>query len=144
MASQADPGFAPQTAVSGLGGIVSEVTPDDAVRAHGGDVDESGGLAKQYARVFVENKPAVVGAFVIVFMILFCWIGPIIYPTNQTSTLTALLYSTPNLPPSSQHLLGTDHSGFDMLGRIMYGGQVSLEVGFAAAAIATIVGVLWG
>jgi peptide/nickel transport system permease protein len=31
-----------------------------------------------------------------------------------------------------------------MLGRIMYGGQVSLEVGFAAAGLATVVGVLWG
>ena len=31
-----------------------------------------------------------------------------------------------------------------MLGRIMYGGQVSLEVGFAAAAIATVIGVLFG
>ena len=46
--------------------------------------------------------------------------------------------------PSSGHLLGTDQSGFDILGRIMYGGQVSLEVGFAAAAIATIIGVLYG
>jgi peptide/nickel transport system permease protein len=81
---------------------------------------------------------------VIAFMTLFCWIGPIVYPTNQTSALTALLDSTPNAPPSSRYPLGTDHVGFDMLGRIMYGGQVSLEVGFAAAAIATILGVLWG
>ena len=70
--------------------------------------------------------------------------GPIFYTTNQTSTQAALLFSTQNSPPSRAHLLGTDQSGFDMLGRIMYGGQVSLEVGFAAAAIATVVGVLFG
>ncbi len=75
---------------------------------------------------------------------LFCFLGPLVYHTNQSSTQNALLYSTQNAPPSSAHLLGTDQSGFDILGRIMYGGQVSLEVGFAAAAIATIIGVLYG
>src|SRR5207342_2523511 len=66
------------------------------------------------------------------------------YPTNQTDTQAALLHSTQNSPPSSEHPLGTDSVGFDMLGRIMYGGQVSLLVGFVAALIATVVGVLVG
>src|SRR4029077_15537632 len=66
------------------------------------------------------------------------------YHTNQTDTQKALLTSPANAPPSSEHPLGTDPSGFDMLGRIMYGGQISLIVGFAAAAIATVVGVLVG
>ena len=130
------------TAVTGMGGVVEEAEPDGLPA--GGEATKSGGLARQYLRVFVENKLAVIGAAVIVLMVLFCFIGPIIYPTNQTSTQDALLYSTQNAPPSAQYPLGTDQSGFDMLGRIMYGGQVSLEVGFAAAAIATVVGVLFG
>jgi peptide/nickel transport system permease protein len=77
-------------------------------------------------------------------MVLFCFLGPLVYPTNQTSTQDALLFSTQNSPPSRAHPLGTDQSGFDELGRIMYGGQISLEVGFAAAAIATVLGVLFG
>ena len=81
---------------------------------------------------------------IIVASVLFCFLGPLVYHTNQISTQNALLYSTQNAPPSSGHLLGTDQSGFDIFGRIMYGGQVSLEVGFAAAAIATIIGVLYG
>ncbi len=139
-----DSGLAVPTAVAGIGGIVPEVIPDDAVRPAGGEAAGGGRLAKQYLRVFVENKLAVIGVFVVVFMILFCWIGPIVYPTNQTNAQLAFLYSEPNLPPSSAHLLGTDETGFDMLGRIMYGGKVSLEVGFASAAIAMVVGVLWG
>jgi peptide/nickel transport system permease protein len=126
------------TAVTGLGEIVDEVEAD------GGEGVSSGGLAGQFARVFVENKLAVVGAGFIVFSVLFCFVGPLLYHTNQTSTQNALLYSTSNLHPNRHHLLGTDNAGFDMLGRIMYGGQVSLEVGFAAAGIATSVGVLIG
>ncbi|MHB1577099.1 MAG: ABC transporter permease, partial [Candidatus Dormibacteria bacterium] len=40
--------------------------------------------------------------------------------------------------------LGTDPVGYDVLGRLMVGGQTSLEIGFAAALIAVGMGVLWG
>jgi peptide/nickel transport system permease protein len=112
----------------------------------GGEAQQQtgGGLWLQILRVFVENRLAVVGVAIIVFMILFCFLGPFFYPTNQTDTQKALLTAPANAPPSSQYPLGTDQSGFDMLGRIMYGGQVSLIVGFAAAGIATVVGVLFG
>lgn len=112
----------------------------------GGEAQQQtgGGLWLQILRVFVENRLAVVGVAIIVFMILFCFLGPVFYHTNQTDTQKALLTAPANAPPSSQYPLGTDQSGFDMLGRIMYGGQVSLIVGFAAAGIATVVGVLFG
>jgi len=116
----------------------------DAAAPSGGEARSSGGLAIQVFRVFVENKLAVVGAVVIIFMVLFCFLGPVFYSTNQTNAQLALLNSVENAAPSSAHLFGTDANGFDMLGRIMFGGQTSLEVGFAAAAIATVVGVLWG
>ncbi len=47
-------------------------------------------------------------------------------------------------PPSVQHLLGTDELGRDMLSRIFYGGQASLEAGFFSVAIALVVGVALG
>ena len=103
-----------------------------------------GGLTVQLLRVFVENRLAVLGIGLIVLAVLFCFAGPLLYHTNQTDTQKALLDSVQNAAPSGAHPLGTDQSGFDMLGRIMYGGQISLEVGFAAAGIATIVGVLVG
>jgi peptide/nickel transport system permease protein len=77
-------------------------------------------------------------------MVLFCFLGPVFYHTNQTNAQLALLNSAENASPTSAHFFGTDANGFDELGRIMYGGQTSLEIGFAAAAIATVVGVLWG
>ncbi|MDA8284379.1 MAG: ABC transporter permease [Actinomycetota bacterium] len=103
-----------------------------------------GGQLRQIARTFIENKLAVAGFVVLVLMVLFCWVGPLFYHTNQTNTQTALLNSTQNAPPSGTNPLGTDENGFDILGRLMFGGQNSLMIGFAAAGVATVLGVIWG
>jgi peptide/nickel transport system permease protein len=112
----------------------------------GGEAQQrsGGGLTMQLVRVFAENRLAVIGLVIIVLMILFCFVGPVFYHTNQTDTQKALTSAPANAPPSSQYPLGTDENGFDMLGRIMYGGQISLIVGFAAAGIATVLGTLVG
>ena len=110
----------------------------------GGEVVSTGGILRQLVRVFLENKLAVVGLAVIVFMILFCFLGPFLYHTNQTNAQEALLNSTQNANPSGSNLLGTDQSGFDELGRLMFGGRNSLIVGFAAAAVSVLWGVLYG
>lgn len=47
-------------------------------------------------------------------------------------------------PPSREHPLGTDSFGRDVLTRILYGGRVSLSVGFTAVAILTTVGAILG
>ena len=47
-------------------------------------------------------------------------------------------------PPSADHLLGTDKNGMDMLTRLMYGGRVSLVIGFIVVFIAALLGVVLG
>jgi peptide/nickel transport system permease protein len=109
----------------------------------GGESSSVGGMGRQILQVFLENRLAVVGLFVIVFFILFCFLGPVLYHTNQTNSENAL-NATLNGAPNSGHLLGTDATGFDMVGRLMFGGQASLIVGFSSAAVATVVGVIYG
>ena len=46
--------------------------------------------------------------------------------------------------PSREHWLGTDRNGMDMLTRLMYGGRVSLVIGFIVEAIATVLGIIMG
>ena len=46
--------------------------------------------------------------------------------------------------PSSKHWLGTDKYGMDMLTRLMYGGRVSLMIGFIVIIIETVLGVIMG
>ena len=106
----------------------------------GGEVQVVSSGWKLAIREFLDNKLAVAGLVVIVFFILFCFIGPLIDPTNQT--LVNPLNT--DLAPGGSHLLGTDEHGFDEFGRIMLGGQSALEIGFFAAAIATVIGTLWG
>jgi peptide/nickel transport system permease protein len=92
-------------------------------------------------RTFAENRLATTGAFILLVLLLFCFAGPHLYHTNQTYANLA----SADLPPGSPgHPLGTDNLGFDELGRLMAGGQASLEVGIAAALFATIFGALWG
>jgi peptide/nickel transport system permease protein len=120
------------------------VPPIDVVTApEGGETSSVGGMGRQILQVFLENKLAVVGLFVIVFFILFCFVGPSVYHSNQTNSELAL-NATQNASPGKGNPLGTDNTGFDMLGRLMFGGQASLIVGFASAAAATVVGVIYG
>jgi peptide/nickel transport system permease protein len=98
------------------------------------------GLLRRGWEVFAENKLALVSLCVIVFIVLFCFVGPLIYKTNQVNTnLTNTL-----CPPSASHLLGCDNVGYDQLGRLMIGGQTSLEVGVAAAIVSVLIGTLYG
>ncbi|MCR5160861.1 MAG: ABC transporter permease [Lachnospiraceae bacterium] len=46
--------------------------------------------------------------------------------------------------PSAQHILGTDGDGYDVMARIMYGGRVSLMVGFIVVFLETLIGVIMG
>lgn len=89
---------------------------------------------------FLHNKRAIGGCAVVLFLILFCFVGPLIYRTNQTITNLNL----ENLPPGGGHPLGTDEYGIDVLGRLMVGGQSSLELGFAVAVASTVIGALYG
>jgi peptide/nickel transport system permease protein len=86
------------------------------------------------------DKAAVFGLAVVVLMIGFSFIGPLLYRTDQIHTNLDLM----RLPPAPGHLFGTDEVGYDLLGRLMLGGQTSLEVGLTAAILATTFGVVWG
>ncbi len=90
--------------------------------------------------VFIENKLAIVGVTILVLIVLFCFAGPYFYHSDQVHVNLA----NENLPPGTGHPLGTDQNGYDVLGRLMVAGQISLEVGIAAAIIATALGTLWG
>ena len=46
--------------------------------------------------------------------------------------------------PSAKHILGTDGDGFDVLARIMYGGRISLMVGFVVVFLETFLGIIMG
>jgi peptide/nickel transport system permease protein len=106
----------------------------------GGEVSASGSPWVLVARTFAQNKLALVGVAVVVIIILFSFIGPIVDPTDQINpNLIAV-----NLAPGAGHVLGTDSSGFDILGRLMKGGQSSIEVGILVGLVSTVAGLIYG
>jgi peptide/nickel transport system permease protein len=91
-------------------------------------------------REFRRHRLGVVGLVLIALLIAFCFLGPLIHPTDQIHTNIDIT----NIGPSASHLLGTDSNGYDILGRLMVGGRDSLEIGVAVALLATLLGALWG
>ncbi|MGH7642224.1 MAG: ABC transporter permease [Candidatus Dormibacteria bacterium] len=114
----------------GFSGSPAAGEPESPTRSHLGE----------NLRVYATNRFALAGAIFLVFSILFSFLGPLLYRTNQVAA-NLLIGSQ---PPSAVHLLGTNPEGFDILGRLMVGGQSTLEVAFAVAALATTFGALWG
>ncbi len=89
---------------------------------------------------FKRNKLAIVGLFLITFLIIICFYGPVFsnYPLLKTDIIMA------KLKPGPEHLLGTDSSGRDILTRLMYGGRISITVGFVAVLLEILLGTTLG
>ena len=128
---------------------------------------------KLILRRFFRSKLSLVGIVMIVALFLFSFLGPVVYSkwgeeqVDRTevvqhipSTFTYLdengnevrvtqileHISTINsyANPSGEHLLGTDDNGFDVFVRLMYGGRISLAIGFIVVILETIIGIILG
>ena len=123
---------------------------------------------------FFRSKLSVTGLIILVALFLFSFLGPafrflpcvwgeqekdIDHPIveeytkeiqteidGETVTVYVVTYSarTVYLPSSPTHWLGTDDLGFDVFSRLMYGGRISLTVGFVVIILETLLGVLLG
>jgi ABC-type dipeptide/oligopeptide/nickel transport system permease subunit len=95
---------------------------------------------RQSLSSFAESKSGVAGVVVLVVIVLFCWLGPVFYHTNQSAANLLL----ENQAPSAQHLLGMTPEGRDELGALMLGGQSTLVVGLSVGVLSTLFGLVWG
>lgn len=113
---------------------------------------------------FMRNKLAIFGIGLILFMAVFSLLGPLLSPYgeytiffekdgvefNSDDNQSEHQYSDDGVkvlvkaPPSASHWLGTDTDGRDILTRLMYGGRVSLLVGFVVIVIELALGVTLG
>src|SRR5579875_1390557 len=108
---------------------MANVTPlpqldlDRAIHApEGGEVGPVQSGWKLALREFAQNRLAVIGVAILVFFVLFCFAGPLVYHGQVLNTNL----SATDLPPGPGHPLGTT------------------EVGFVAAVIGITIGALWG
>ena len=92
-------------------------------------------------RRFLEDKKAAISLGFLIVEILLLLILPLLVGQDPNLTdKTAGFWA----PPSDAHLLGTDDVGRDILARLLYGGQISLLVGYLSAALGILLGVPLG
>jgi peptide/nickel transport system permease protein len=91
-------------------------------------------------RRFAKHRLAVVSALVLAVLVMGVLFGPYVWrvPINDIDFAVSLQ------GPSLRHPLGTDDLGQDLLARILYGGRISLAVGFTAMLVAVGVGIFVG
>jgi len=128
---------------------------------------------RMVGRRFFRSKLSIVGLVMIVFLVLFSFLGPVIYDKwgeetvdrtevvvtvrnsyeyvdedGQTVVVKEVLQHTSSInsyaDPSKDHLLGTDDKGMDVFVRIMYGGRISLTIGFIVVILETLIGIILG
>lgn len=124
-------------------------------------------------RRFFRSKLSIVGIVMVLALFIFSFLGPIIYnnwgevDVDRTTTVRYIetVYPSKNAngdditiievlehsseindyaSPSKTHLLGTDDKGMDVFVRLMYGGRISLTIGFIVVILETLIGIVLG
>lgn len=124
-------------------------------------------------RRFFRSKLSIIGLVLIVALILFSWLGPVIYnqwgetetdssgkivyeyneiqvtdENGETYTMYQVIENSQETnslsPMSKSHLFGTDKTGMDVFTRLMYGGRISLTISFICVFAMTFIGIIFG
>lgn len=121
-------------------------------------------------RRFFRSKLSIAGLCMLIFLFLFCWLGPVVYhPWGETETDRTQTYDYISFvvegengeedfvqiiatrreinslaAPSIEHLFGTDEQGMDIFVRLMYGGRLSLVISFLAVFLISFLGIVMG
>lgn len=126
------------------------------------------------AKRFFRSKLSMIGLVTLIILFLFSFLGPVIYDRwgqseadestgKVVETNTEISYTDANgdtqtvyeytignnafnfdALPGGEHILGTDKNGYDVFSRLMYGGRISLTLGFVVVILQTVFGVILG
>lgn len=116
-----------------------ELYLEEEFETEGAEIKRRGMFAEVMSRV-IRNKSVIIGFIILFIVVGACLAAPWIAPYS---------YDEQNLDakfqkPSAEHLMGTDNFGRDMFTRILYGGRVSLMVGFVSETFSMLVGTILG
>lgn len=97
-------------------------------------------LVNRRLQKFAANKLAVIGLVVLLIIIFACIFAPLLtsYDPNAMNPRDKMM------PPSAEHILGTDQLGRDVFTRILYGGRVSMLIALSSAILSRMLGVVLG
>ncbi len=108
-------------------------------------MEESGGLKSKKSgnralRKLLHNRLAIMGGVIFLVILTACIFAPLLtgYSPKAVDMKSILK------PPSASHLFGTDKIGRDVFARVLFGGRLSIAIGFGSALGCGIIGVLFG
>ena len=116
-------GSTPASATAELGKAVASISP-----------------WREAWRRFKRHRLAYWSLWILGLLVLAVLVGPLVYKVG----INDVDFQARLAGPSAAHPLGTDDLGRDILARVLYGGRISLAVGFAAMLMAISVGVIIG
>lgn len=108
-------------------------------------MEESGELQKKKSgnralRKLLNNRLAIIGGVIFLLILLACVAAPLLTSYSPKAVdMKSILKA-----PSSAHLFGTDKIGRDVFARVLYGGRMSIAIGFGSALGCAAIGVLLG
>jgi peptide/nickel transport system permease protein len=120
-------------------GTHSQVIPGSKVNTNQEGLGKEESYLKVVVTRFFKHKLAVVGLVIITILVLMAIFAPIIAPQDPLEVGYEF-----EAKPSSEHLLGTDQVGRDVLSRLIYASRISLSVGLGAVSIYVVIGTILG
>jgi peptide/nickel transport system permease protein len=115
------------------------VTMTQPIISHQEGLGKEESYLKVVATRFFHHKLAVVGLVIITLFVLMAIFAPVIAPQDPLEVGYEF-----EAKPSSEHLLGTDQVGRDVLSRLIYASRISLSVGLGAVSIYVVIGTILG
>lgn len=103
---------------------------------------QKGNLERAVHR-FRKSPLSLAGLGIILIVVLIAIFAPFIAPYPEDAT-GGVHFESAFQPPSSEHPLGTDEAGRDMLSRVFFGARLSLLLGVIVLSVATVIGVPLG
>ncbi len=123
-------------------------------------------------RRFMRSKLSIAGLAMLIFLFVFCWLGPVFYnrwdetETDYSGSYDYTISDGSSIEgvdgvsfiqvvavkneinalaaPSLDHILGTDEQGMDIFVRLMYGGRLSLQISFLSVFLTAALGIIMG
>ncbi len=93
-----------------------------------------------FLRTLTRHRTGMLGLYGVLFMLLLTMLTPLIAPFDPDMVDVG----TKNLPPGGAYWMGTDGFGRDVFSRLLFGGRISLMIGFIAVSIAATMGTTIG
>lgn len=104
------------------------------------DADPGSNPLRRRLRRFLRHRGGMLGGILLALLVLMAVFAPALAPYDPFAVdpMVALM------PPSGDHLMGTDTLGRDLFSRVIFGARISLRLGIVAVSIAMSVGIMLG